>query len=62
VPVESVQEFGQVVGGELPLERSGGLVVSFFEVRESLNDRVEVFEDVGREHFSLGDGEVDLVG
>ena len=58
--VESVQEVGQVCGGELPLEGSGRRVVAVLEASEALLDHVEVGEVVGGQCFSLDDGEVDL--
>ena len=60
VSVESVEEVGQVGGGELPLEGFGRCVVAFLEAGEALLDHVEVGEVVGRECFSLDDGKVDL--
>ena len=48
VPVQSVQEVGQVGGGELPLERFRGLVVACFECGEPFDDDVEIVEVVGR--------------
>ncbi len=58
--VESFEQVGEVAGGELPLEWSGGLVVSGFEVGQALLDHCEISEVVGREHFTRYDGEVDL--
>ena len=60
VSVEPVQEVGQVGGGELPLEGSGRAVVADLETGKALLDHGEVREVVGRERFSLDDGEVDL--
>lgn len=60
VPVEPVQQVGQVAGGELPGERASGRVVARLEVDEAFLDSREVSEVVGRYDFSLDDGEVDL--
>jgi hypothetical protein len=51
VSVESVQEVGQVVGGELPLEGFGCCVLTGLKAGEALLDHVEVCEVVGRERF-----------
>ncbi len=47
VPVQALQEVAEVGGGELPLERCGGLVVAGFEVGQTSGDRVGVGEVVG---------------
>ena len=60
VSVESFQEIGEVVGGELPLEGFGGRVVADLEAGEALLNDVEVGEVVGGQRFSLDDREVDL--
>jgi hypothetical protein len=62
VAVQSLQEVVQVGGGELPLERLGGLVVAGFEIGEALCNDVGVVEFIGCQQFSLDDGEDDLVG
>ena len=58
--VESFQEVGEIVGGELPFEGFGRRVVADLESGEALLDDVEVGEVVGGQCFSLDDGEVDL--
>jgi hypothetical protein len=42
VSVESFQEVGEIVGGELPLEGFGGRVVADLEAGEPLLDDVEL--------------------
>ena len=58
--VESVQEFCQVGGCELPLEWFHCFVVALLEAGKSLFDRLKVSEVVGGGHFSLDDRGVDL--
>jgi len=60
VVVEPRQQFGQVGGGEFPLERLRGLVVSVLERGQAVGDGVDIGEVVGREHFPLDNREVDL--
>ena len=60
VVVEPGQQFGQVGGGEFPLEWLRGLVVLVLERVQAVGDGVDIGEVVGREHFPLDDGEVDL--
>ena len=59
VSVESFQEVGEIVGGELPFEGFGGRVVADLEAGEALLDYVEVGEVVGGQRFSLDDGKVE---
>jgi hypothetical protein len=59
---DPVEEPGQVGGGELPVERPGGLVVAVHEREQGAGEFVQAGEVVGREDFLLGDGEEDLVG
>ena len=60
VVVDLGQQFGQVGGGEFTLERLRGLVVSVLERVQAVGDGLDIGEVVGREHFQLDDGEVDL--
>ena len=62
VLVESFQEVGEVVCGELPLEGLRCLVVTGFEGGEPFHDDIEIIEVVVRDHFALNNGEEDLVG
>ena len=58
--VEPGEEVVEVGGGEFPFEWSCGLVVADLESGQPVGDGVEVIEVVGREHFPLHNGEVDL--
>jgi hypothetical protein len=57
VSVDSVQDVGQVSGGE----GFGRCILAGLEAGEALLDHVEVREVVGRERFSLDDGDRDKV-
>ena len=59
--VESLHDLGQVGGGELPVEGLRRAWLSrFSKGGEPFDDDVEIIEIVGREYFSLDDGEDDL--
>jgi len=51
---------GRSAGGESPLERGSRLLVMTLESQEALFEFGQRGEVVGREDFSLNDGEIDL--
>jgi hypothetical protein len=55
------QQFGQVGGGELPVERSGGGVVAVDEGEQGLGEFGCVGEVVGGDDFLLDDREEDYL-
>jgi hypothetical protein len=57
---EPLDQRGEVVAGEVPVEGLGDLVPVAFEVVEGPGNRCEVVEAVGLEHCALDDREVDL--
>jgi hypothetical protein len=59
---DPVEEPGQVCGGELPVERPGGLVVAVHEREQGAGEFIQAGEVVGRDDFLLDDGEEDFVG
>jgi len=59
---DAAEQCGQVIGGELPVERPGGAVVSVQEGQQGMAEGAQAWEVVGREDFLLDDGEDDLVG
>src|SRR5215212_233691 len=60
VVVESAKKPVEVGLGVAPVERGGGLLVAALEGQQASFDLVQVGEVVGRQHFALHDGEVDL--
>jgi hypothetical protein len=58
--VESIEELGEVLAGELPVERLGDLVVVAFELVQGSGDLGGVVEVVGGERLALDDRVVDL--
>jgi hypothetical protein len=59
---DAAEKCGQVIGGELPVERPGGEVVAVYEGQQSLAELACAGEVVGRDDFLLDDREDDLVG
>jgi hypothetical protein len=57
---EPVEELGEVLAGEVPVERQGDLVVVAFELVERAGDLGGVGEVVGVEDVALDDRVVDL--
>jgi hypothetical protein len=57
---DALEEPGQVLSGESPVERLRQGVVAILEGGETLGDLVEVVEVVGGDDFALDDGEDDL--
>jgi hypothetical protein len=55
-----MQQIGQVLSGEFPLEGPGNLLVVFLKGAYSLPEINKGKEVVGRKHFSLEDGEINL--
>ena len=59
---DAVEQCGQVVGGEFPVERPGGAVVAVHEGQQGIAEGAQAGEVAGGEDFLLDDGEDDLVG
>ena len=59
---EVVEQCGQIVGGEFPVEWPGGSVVAVHEGQQGIAEGAQAWEVVGREDFLLDDGKDDLVG
>jgi hypothetical protein len=59
---DPVEEPGEVCGGELPVERPGGLVVAVCEREQGAGEFIQAGKVVGRDDFLLRDGEEDFVG
>jgi hypothetical protein len=59
---DAVEQCGQVVGGEFPVEWLGGAVVAVHEGQQGIAEGAQSWEVVGREDFLLDDGKDDLVG
>jgi hypothetical protein len=59
---DPVEEPGQVRGGELPVERAGGLVVAGCEREQGTGEFIQAGKVVGRDDFLLRDREEDFVG
>ncbi len=55
-----MQQIGQVFSGEFPLEGLGDLFVVFLKADDSLRQIGKGKEVIGREYFSLEDGEIDF--
>jgi hypothetical protein len=60
VGINAFQQVAEVSTGELPAERPGNGVLADLESGEALPDLIQAGEVVGREDFSLHDGEVDF--
>ncbi len=58
--VKAVQDAMEILAGELPLERSGDLLIAATERQERPLERVEIGEVVGLQRLALRDREVDL--
>ena len=58
--METGHKPSQILTGEGPAERSGGLFVALLESQKRLFQLGQRREIVGRENFALNDGEVDL--
>ena len=59
---DAVEQRGQVIGGELPVEWPGGAVVSVHEGQQGIAEGAQAGEVVRGEDLFLDDGEDDLVG
>ncbi len=57
---EAVEQRGEIVAGEAPVEGLRGLVPVVFEIVECARDVGEVLEVIGFEHLALDDREEDL--
>ena len=57
---DAAEECGQVVGGELPVERPGGAVVAVHEGEQGMAEGAQAWEVAGGEDFLLDDGKDDL--
>jgi len=57
---QSLEELGEILACELPLERFGCLLVESLEGEEPLLEFVEVGDIAGVEDLALEDGEIDL--
>jgi hypothetical protein len=62
VLADAVEQRGQVIGGELPVEGPGGAVVAVHERQQGIAEGPGAGEVAGREDFLLDDGKDDLVG
>jgi len=58
--VKADHEFGHVLAGKSPLERSGRLFITFLESEQSRLQFCQRVEIVGCENLTLNNGEVDL--
>jgi hypothetical protein len=59
---DALEQCGQVIGGELPVERPGGAVVAVHEGQQGVAEGAQAGEVVRGEDFLLDDGKDDLVG
>jgi hypothetical protein len=57
---DTAEQCGQVLGGELPVERPGGAVVAVHEGQQDVAEGAQAWEVAGREDFLLDDGKDDL--
>ena len=57
---DAVEQCGQVVGGEFPVERPGGAVVAVHEGQQRVAEGAQAGEVAGGEDFLLDDGKDDL--
>jgi hypothetical protein len=57
---DAVEQGGQVIGGELPVERPGGAVVAVHEGQQGIAEGAQAWEVAGREDFLLDDRKDDL--
>jgi hypothetical protein len=55
-----VEQVGEILTGELPLEGLSNLLVAALEVDEAALDLRGVWEVVRGEHLAVDDGEIDL--
>ena len=55
-----MQQIGQVLSGEFPLEGLGDLFIVFLKTKNPFRQIGKGKEVVGREYFSLEDGEIDF--
>jgi len=58
---DAVEQCGQVVGGELPVEWPGGAVVAVHEGQQGMAEGAQAGEVAGGEDFLLDDGEVNYL-
>jgi hypothetical protein len=58
---EAVEQCGQVIGGELPVERPGGAVVAVHEGQQGKAEGAQARKVIGREDFLLDDGKEDYL-
>ena len=59
---DAAEQCGQVIGGELPVERPGGAVVAVHEGQQGIAEGAQAREVTGGEDFLLDDGKDNLVG
>ena len=59
VLADAMEQCGQVIGGELPVERPGGAVVAVHEGQQGIAEGAQAREVAGGEGFLLDDGEDD---
>jgi hypothetical protein len=59
---DATEQCGQVIGGELPVERPGGAVVAVHEGQQGIAEGAQAREVARGQDFLLDDGEDDLVG
>jgi hypothetical protein len=57
---DAVEQCGQVIGSELPVEPPGGAVVAVDEGQQGIAEGAQAGEVTGGEDFLLDDGENDL--
>ena len=58
---DAAEQCGQVIGGELPVERPGGAVVAVHEGVQGIAEGAQAGEVIWREDFPLDNGEDDFV-
>ena len=56
---DAAEQCGQVIGGELPVERPGGAVIAVYEGQQGMAEGAQAGKVVGREDFLLDDGKDD---
>jgi hypothetical protein len=57
---DAAEQGGRVIGGELPVERPGGVVVAVHEGQQGIAEGAQAGEVVRGEDFLLDDGKDDL--